>query len=295
MVERCPDKTEVVSPILTARTKYTVATIIYCVKLFGMIENKISKKLKHSLRMLNERTDEALQKELYSKNRRDLMDRNRFDYYDSEASSYEWDFKNLLTPYSTFNEYIKSVYSERLGSLVGVEFGGPGIEFFKSIEENVFKKTAGFTLRSLPEHENTSKHEIIDADVFSKITNRNIFERSWANVEEWIKENGKPDFIVERMVGPLMGIRSPQVFLLIFDRWYGILNDEGSMFIEIPKNLVVGRQDFDYHSLRLLLDEVKMRNPGLEIKYDIYGDATGAVVIYLKKKVGAPKSLRGFA
>jgi hypothetical protein len=247
------------------------------------MEGKKNGPVRRNLRFLNDATNQSTNTESHAKNSYDMKRLNAFEYYDSPIESYERDFAEVLKPYKGFNEFIKAnysglEYSRKKGDLVGIELGGPGVKLFDGFEWDTFSKTAGFTLKKLPEHVGDLNHEVIEADVFSK---QKKGKRSWVKVIDWVRKNGQPDFIIERMVGPLFEIREPKLFLLILDRWYRILAPNGSMFIEVPKKI----NGLNFVELGKFIDKVKERNPSLTLKYAI-GQESGALVIYLRK----PKS-----
>jgi len=242
------------------------------------MEGKKKSPVRSNLRFLNNATIGSTNTESHAKNNYDMRRLNAFEYYDSPIESYERDFAEVLKPYKNFSEYIKGNYGEKKGDLIGIELGGPGVNLFDGFEWDTFSKTAGFTLKKLPEYKVDLNHEVIEADVFSR---NQKSERSWTQVIDWVRKNGRPDFIVERMVGPLFEIREAKLFLLILDRWYRILSDGGSMFIEVPKKL----NGVNFVELGKFIDKVKAKNPKLVLKYAI-GQESGALVILLKK----PKS-----
>jgi len=262
-----------------------------------MLEKKNSREVRNNIRTLNTITDRALQREINSENKEDLMEKSGFNYYDSEIDSYEESFKKVLEPDENFNEFLKRNYSTKIGKLIGMELGGPGVNFFKGIEWDIFKKTVGFTLKKLPEHAGQINHEVVEADVFSKIYKPFEFERSWTEILKWVKANGRPDFIIERMVGPLFSIRKPKFFLIILDRWYRILNEEGSMFIEVPKDFkesLTSKNRIDYEIvINFIKKKIEENGSDAMIKFG-HNPSKNCYVILIKKKKGAPRTLGEF-
>lgn len=157
--------------------------------------------------------------------------------YDSPIEIYDENFKEVLPEnIEDLNSYIKSIYRQKKGKLIGIELGGPGKKLFANLAPEYFAKTAGFTLHKKSEDkENESKngqHQIIEADVFSRRKKDDILP-GYQNIEKWVKENGKADIIIEKMVAP---IDSPTAehLLLIIKRWYKLLNQGGTLFLEMP-------------------------------------------------------------
>jgi len=221
------------------------------------------------------------QEDEQNKTKKEILTKKIYDYYDSTVDTYLEDFKDFLKPFENFNEYIKNTFGNKIGSLVGIELGGPGNNFFSSFEKGMFKKTAGFTLTFPKDLENVNNHEVVESDVFLRTS---FTEGSWGNVLEWVNENGHPDFIIERMIGPLFMVKEPKIFLLVLDRWYRILNDGGEMFIEVPKNM----KGIDYSELIDYFSKFKVE--GLDIQIG-RGHATTAIVLKIKKLNGAPVSI----
>lgn len=122
---------------------------------------------RRNFRILNLATDSSIRVEERSNTRQELIDNHIFSHYDSMIENYEKDFKDLLVPFETFYDFLKDTYGNRCGNLIGMELGGPGVNFFEGIPAGVFKQTVGVTLKRLPEHEVLlGRHEVLAADVF---------------------------------------------------------------------------------------------------------------------------------
>lgn len=247
-------------------------------------EKGIKQRIINALRLARIEKRIGLINEGQAKDRDDLMERNKFGWYDSEIITYERDFHDVLSPFESFNEFLKKVYASKKGQLIGIELGGPGVNLFEGFERDIFKKTAGITLKKLPEHEGKINHEVIEADVFLRDSQGG---RSWNTVLDWVEKNGKPDFIIERMVGPLGSIRDKQFFLMILDRWYKILNENGCMFIQLPKIISMNDYSNIFSHLREKFADQKI---ALEARVG-FGEETGLNVFYLRKLENAPDSL----
>jgi hypothetical protein len=240
---------------------------------------------RRNLTILRKATDDSLKLEKNSSNALDLAEKNAFEYYDSRLHSYEADFQDLIAPHSSLLDFISDKYNKKLGDLVAIELGGPGVNLFSDLDPDgkVFRKTAGFTLFKLPEHfDLENNHEVVEADVLQR---RGGNKLSFSMVEDWVKQNGKPDLIIERMVGPLHMIKSYKVFLQILDRWYKLLKDGGTMFIEIPK----GMRDIDYDKLSMQINSAHIL--GVKIKMARLPGSTGYGIV-LEKGEGAPISIK---
>jgi hypothetical protein len=247
---------------------------------------------KRNAKILESGTRVSKQTEARSTDRVDLMEQNRFEYYDSQIESYEFDFGEFLKEYAgSFALYLKVNYPDKLGNLVGMELGGPGIRFFEGLDwsRNIFRRTVGITLQILKEHiHKPGNHDLVEADVF--LNKRNAI-LSWRKILEWVKQNGRPDFIIQRMVGPLFIIRSPRLFILFLERWYRILNDEGTMFIEIPdKVFALATQPTVLELIQVIRDQNK---DTLEVQFADIPDRP-AKALFIKKKKGAPETFKQF-
>jgi hypothetical protein len=180
--------------------------------------------------ILGKVTRDTLGQESSSKNVTEMQENNGWEYYDSAIDSYSESFKFVMKGEKNLNNFVKNFFRGRTHRPIGIELGGPAVKLFAGFDHDTFSKTAGFTLKKLPEHELVQNHEVIEADVFLRRGN----ERSWDQVLEWVNKNGKPDFIIERMVGPLFMVRDLDLFVMILKRWINILNEGGVMLLQVP-------------------------------------------------------------
>jgi hypothetical protein len=178
-------------------------------------------------------TKDTLNQESAAINTEEIRENNGWEYYDSTMDSYSESFKSVMEGERDLNNFVRNFFRERKQRPIGIELGGPAVKLFAGFDHNTFSNTAGFTLKKLPEYEHIQNHEVIEADVFLKTGD----ERSWNQVLGWVQKNGKPDFIIERMVGPLFMIRGLDLFFMILKRWVNILNNGGLMLIQVPPHI----------------------------------------------------------
>lgn len=212
---------------------------------------------------------------------------DHYPIYDSPLIDFDGYFEGVLPGENrTIKEYISNRYREKIGSLVGIELGGPGSKLFDDLK-GYFMKTAGFTLYKKKDAPKTLNHEIIEADVFFKRTDVDKDGlQGYQSVAEWVKKNGGVDIIFERMVGGIPPL-DQEMFLQIIKRWYKLLNEEGTMFIQNP--VLETRDDLKF---MIRLDEYFGNQSNLEFDYAPKGTAGNLFsVIRLKKLPGAPDSL----
>lgn len=167
--------------------------------------------------------------------RSEIRGENPYPIYDSPLSFFNEDMKSVLPEDCTnITTYLEKKYPEKKGELIGIELGGPGCRLFKDLEP-LFKKTAGFTLHNDPSLEPGKNHDVVEADVFYKRTLNKTEEEidGYQAVDKWTKLNGKADFLIERMVGGISSINIDS-FLLIVKRWYKLLSENGTAFIQFP-------------------------------------------------------------
>lgn len=215
---------------------------------------------------------------------------NKWGYYDSDAIDFEKDFREVFgSGIETFEKYLEEYYSTRKGDLIGIEIGGPGINLFNDLnQEGFFKKTVGVTLA---QPKNTDKlrkpHEVIFADVFNK-RSRNDNLPGYQKLMEWVEKNGKADLLIERMAGGIPPL-DQEMFLQIIKRWYKLLNEEGTMFIQNP--ILETRDDLGF-MMRLSKCFRNQFNLAFDYASQIR-TGNSFSVIRLKKLPGAPDSLDG--
>lgn len=151
--------------------------------------------------------------------------------YDSSLDVFEESFVELAP--NGFDDYLKRRFGERMGSLVGIELGGPGSNFFGEVEG--FKRSLGVTVQDLREYlqdqeakerDMARKHTILEGDIFQTET--------VVKAREWLRGE-KADFIVERLRGGWNSVPfNLPLFAKSLARWYELLGDKGIMFLQNP-------------------------------------------------------------
>jgi hypothetical protein len=188
---------------------------------------------RRNARILGMASRDTLAQESLAENIQAIQKNNGWEYYDSAIDSYSESFRSVMGGEVKLENFVINFFRERSQRPIGIELGGPAVKLFAGFDHDTFSKTAGFTLRKLPEHEHVQNHEVVEADVFLKTGE----DRSWNQVLDWVQKNGKPDFIIERMVGPLFMIRDLDLFFMILKRWVNILNDGGIMLAQVPRHI----------------------------------------------------------
>ena len=154
-------------------------------------------------------------------------------------------FKNLFeNGEEGMKGYIQKTLEGKKGEAIGVEFGGPATNLFRSFDKGFFKRSIGVTLvdhrkdsRKKPYPSNSplvilneniinDNHDVLEGDIFKQETYENLSKRL----------NGeKVDFIMERMEGGLRMVPSdPYTMGKILENWYELLNEGGIMFVQSP-------------------------------------------------------------
>lgn len=163
-----------------------------------------------------------------------------YDFYDSDAESFDTFFSEVLAPYATIQDYAEAYYGVKRGEALAAEFGGPARALFRELnKDNFYQKTVGFVLNDLRTdsekvEDESHSHEVVEADVFLK---KGADGLSWHAVEEWTKRNGKPDIGIERMVQGVDLIRRADFFVAIVKRWISQLSEGGTLLVEIPRKM----------------------------------------------------------
>lgn len=146
-------------------------------------------------------------------------------------------FKSVL-PEGTesLRSYIETELASRKGVAIGIEFGGMGSKSFSEFTPGFFQESIGV---SLVDHRSKlrSPNQVIKED---KARHHTVLEGDFLKDATYEKLqallNGKPaDLIIERIYGGKSLIpREPILLAKIFQRWYGMLNENGLMLIEVP-------------------------------------------------------------
>lgn len=218
--------------------------------------------------------------------------------YDSALADYDGDLSGLVGEFGSIETYLTDVFSERVGELVGVEIGGPGSRLFEGFRESgLFRRSLGVTLVDLRGDEvrasdRTNGHDVVVADAFTSIPWRISRHRvgGWGKVRSWVAENGKADFVIERMVGGLGAFAGNcgghRLFMLNVARWYRLLREGGVMFVELPKGMGAPLDTFERFS-----DSIEVTRGA---SWDRFSRrATGTRFVRVRRLPGSPDRLEG--
>lgn len=187
-----------------------------------------------------------------------------YQIYDSEAKEFDSFFGEVLAQHGTIRNYVEAHYDSRKGDLVAAEFGGPARRLCAELNrDGMFKRTAGFVLFDQRDPEQRSedaqrRHDVVEADVFFKDGAGGL---SWRSVEEWVRDNGKPDIIIERMVQGIDLVRQADLFMAIVKRWLSQLAGHGTLLAEIPKKMPREEREKVVQAIRDLETSEAVFNP----------------------------------
>ncbi len=210
--------------------------------------------------------------------------------YDSSLENFESDLVfSLPKDYEPnlkedrFKKYIEETLSkEKNRNLTAVEFGGPGSQLFRDFTKKFFTKTVGVCLKDIrPEdikkHDVENNHSLIIGDIMEVISNETL--------EEVAKKLGtnRTDLIISRMKGPLDDInKHPAILDRIIRNWYGMLNDNGLMFIQYDNYMKLEPL------VRKWVTAVNQRFPQIDLQ-------PGDGILRLHKRKGSPENLPSVA
>lgn len=201
------------------------------------------KSVKKQLRIIKQGTVSAKDHESFYKSEGVRDEVPTWQIYDSRVDPQEGAFKDILP--KGFLDFVKTNYPDRLGDLIGMELGGPGSNLFHTFPKGIFKETVGVTLEDMRSEykklqDDERNHSVIIGDVLSRKPDSILDKKSeptkisFVQIEKWVSEHGKVDFLVERMVGGIDMVRDKAIFIALLRRWYSLLSDSGVMFIEMP-------------------------------------------------------------
>lgn len=165
--------------------------------------------------------------------------------YDAPLSNVEGTFIPVLIKARDvpvhIQELLEQKFGNRVGTLRGIELGGPGSRLFFELNDGgknrIFSKSLGVTLNDLrppgiKSLDDRQGHKVIEGDIFAEADET---AGAYAKVSEWL--NGeKADFMVERM---LLGLErynklKLEFFYLKLKNWYKQLKEGGIMLVELP-------------------------------------------------------------
>lgn len=176
-----------------------------------------------------------------------------------DKSSYQRTFEEVVPPNQPLlRRYIETTLSDRRGSAIGIELGGPGSKLFSGFSKGVFERTLGVTLNDRRNPKRTlqddlSHHFVREANLLE--------DESTTVIKKWL--NGrKADVIIERMAGALSYGGTPvdpHFVLRRVSEWYQMLSVGGLMFLQIPKKM---------RPIMPMVMERLSQVPELEVRYD---------------------------
>lgn len=211
-----------------------------------------------------------------------------YEYYNSPLQSYSTTFAETLSG-RNLDDYLLATYENKKGELVGMELGGTGTKLFSEMPEGLFRKSVGICLASPKEsNQGSNNHEVIEADMFSRMPAHHNLQ-NYTAIEKWIRENGKPDFIIERAVKPMEQI-SEDYAILLLKRWYKLLAPEGTIFIDFPFSEILYSKLNDFISDNTELFEAKV---SITCRQKVQTGIYKGVFLRIRKLAGAPDSLDG--
>jgi|GEM_PF-3028228 len=199
--------------------------------------------------------------------------------------SFEGTFRNILPDEEKdLKRFIEATLRNKAGKAVGIEFGGPGSELFAGFSEGFFKKTFGIALNDARDlmrpdprpRDAERKHTVIEGNMFSP--------EVYVELTKKLSGDGV-DVILERMFGGLETVpREPLIIAETLQRWYGLLNEGGMLFVQVPREFARFARAWD--------KEVLSKVPTIQIKRSEQIDrASLAFPIYLRKLRNAPTVL----
>lgn len=196
--------------------------------------------LKESLENIRQQSISYINQEKQNHNE----DKSPWNRYDSPLDYY--DFHDAEGKLFKVVNYLDQEYKEQLGSLIGIELGGPGSQLFEDLNEAPrFKKSLGVTLVDFRDGERkkadqANNHEVLEANIFSSgFIEAGQRYPGFEEVQKWVKRNGKANFIIEHMSGPIdnLDLSDELVFQFCLKRWYELLGESGTMFVQTPFRL----------------------------------------------------------
>ena len=213
-------------------------------------------------------------------------------YYDSRLEKFDDRFGEVLpNGFTSISGYVEEFYLDKKGDMVGMELGGPGIKLFHELSPDYFKKTVGVTL-VIPEKSNTvsENHTILKADVFHKAYDNDLGLPGFQEVENFTRENGKVDILIENMIGGNVG-DNPDLFMMYLLRWYKLLNEEATMFIS-SQPMSLRNRILCHSKINLFLGRLK---ESIDFQFESHIDMDyflpTAQTLRLRKLKGAPDNL----
>lgn len=201
-------------------------------------------------------------------------------------ASFHNTFKNALpSGEQDIRTYIEKTLAMKKGIAIGVELGGPGGNLFGDFSDGFFSKTAGITLggsydTKMEQQNRERNHTVIHGDLFKMFDSNQLEE----NIQSWLGENEKVDFIIERLMGGITSApRNPYYLAKLANEWYERLSEGGILFAQLPIILQPLTQPW--------LEMVKKEYPNsLDVQF-APALGTGGGVLRLRKLHGAPNEL----
>lgn len=201
--------------------------------------------------------------------------------------------KNKLSG-KIFKNYIEETLlksKEESKHLTGIEFGGPGSNFFSGFTVNFFSNSVGVCLKDnrdeyLKKQDARSNHSVITEDILDPQKNNSLIKKILYSLGA-----NKTDLIISRMQGPLGELKmNPDILDRIFRNWYNILNENGLMFIQFEYSMATHKSPSSNEILiRKWAAAIENIYPQIDIQLE--NNFTRDGIFRLHKGVGAPEKL----
>lgn len=255
----------------------------------GIMDRTIFKGLRDSLKTVQAKTEANVKREHDEARPWAVYDSALHHYATTFDYPYERSFRHLIPEeFPTMRAYIEQRFFEKRGAVVGMDIGGTGSALFRDFSPGFFAKSLGVVLADQRE-EKTKKedevyhHSVLEADAFSS--------KGWRGITN-VLHGDVVDVLFERMYGGLVGMNTDFRFLAsVLERWYGLLGDEGMMFVELP-HIPSGKSASTVNWL-YAMEHGKV--PGITVRYvaSPYEEAGFLkMMVCLEKGPGAPESLK---
>ncbi len=231
---------------------------------------------------------------------------NRWAVYDSSLDDFGSTFQAVFPndddfiPHmgEIFAKYIQDILSKgnqsegEKNNLTALELGGPGSKLFSQFPY-LFRRTVGVCLGDIRKDierdiDTRNNHFVIPGDILDPRKN------NWTKLHNQIMQKldaNKTDLIISRMMGPLNHIHmNPIILNHILKNWYGILNENGLMFVQFEYDTTRSRRPSPTEKrIQELAKAIKEKCPEIDIQVNTNNRMEA--IFRLHKKKGAPDEL----
>lgn len=215
-----------------------------------------------------------------------------YQYYDSPISEFNYRFAESIKPHTSIEDLVDSIFPDNK-ELIGMELGGQGsLLFTNGFRKGRFQKTTGVEFKDLrgefsKRRDEANNHHVIEGNILTR--SKRVFNRkqgketyvdrmpSWNTVRDYVEQVGKPDVLIQNILGPITIIKNPYLLTRLIERWLTISAQKSVNLFWIPNSL----KEEEYSIVQDYFESMGRKHPTWTVTYnlDIHSDQKSVCII----------------